>query len=327
MEKIFQQLALHTAVIIVSAQIIPSSKALETDVTKLGAPEIMPDGNLRDPVPTPETLSKFASRALANMVEFKGGTFEMGDWGAEVNDGGLPFDASLDSKPLHKVKLDRFSIAKYPVTYAEFDVFTASLKIPRINQKKSLQSYRKPDNPAGVTWEGAKEFCQWLGKITNKPIDLPTEAQWEYSARSGGKRNVYSTDNGKLDIGRNLPSYDQRKSSGGLVAVTSFPPNSAGIYYMGAGVHEWINDWYDEKYYSISPTDNPKGPSDGAEHVVRGDFGYADNAMTFTRWHVTSEQAAGTWTAYAKKPGELNRNIPVTKYSGKANSAFRCALN
>src|SRR5215203_5250472 len=107
------------------------------------------------------------------MVSLPGGTFQMGDWGPEVNADRLPFDGSRDSKPLHKVKLSGFSIGKYPVTYAEFDMFTAAMRLPRVNQEDIMADLRKPDRPAGVTWDGAKDYCTWLSKESNLPYDLP----------------------------------------------------------------------------------------------------------------------------------------------------------
>jgi sulfatase modifying factor 1 len=327
MHTLSQRQFLSSAIFAAIIQLSTSVWATENTVVAEPAPETLPDGNLRDPMPSPEVLSNFAKQSLKNMVLFDGATFQMGDWGAEVNKEGLPFDGSMDSKPLHKVKLSRFSIAKYPVTYAEFDIFTAALRLPRVNQQTNVQKYRKPNNPADVTWQGAKAYCNWLGKLINKTIDLPSEAQWEFSARSGGKRHIYPTDNGQLDIGRNLPSYEQKKAAGGLVSVNDFPPNQAGIYYMSAGVHEWVNDWYSDIYYQNSPIDNPKGPSTGSEHVLRGDFGYSGSAMTFKRWHWPSEEQVGTWTKYGKNRGESNKEIPKTKYSNVSGSAFRCALN
>jgi formylglycine-generating enzyme required for sulfatase activity len=182
-------------------------------------PEMLADGNVRDPEPTAEDLKNFLSAVKRNMVFLQGGTFEMGDWGPEVNENGLPFDGTYDSKPLHKVTLSGFHIGKYPVTYAEFDMFTAARCLPRINQYSFAESFRKPDNPAGVTWQGAKDYCLWLAQLTGERFDLPTEAQWEYAARSGGKRFLYPTDNGEVEEGRNLPSYEQREAAGGLVAV------------------------------------------------------------------------------------------------------------
>src|SRR4051794_25637769 len=72
--------------------------------------ETLPDGNVRDSAPSPEVLKEFFATTKKNMVSLPGGTFQMGDWGPEVNVGGLPFDGSRDSKPLHSVKLTGFSI-------------------------------------------------------------------------------------------------------------------------------------------------------------------------------------------------------------------------
>ena len=251
----------------------------------------------------------------------------MGDWGSEVNDYGLPYDGTYDSKPLHKVKLSGFFIGKYPVTYAEFDVFTAARRLPRINQDDFAKSYRKPDTPAGVTWRGAKDYCLWLAEISGKAFDLPTEAQWEYAARSEGKRHIYPTDNGKSEPGRNLPSFEQREAAGGLVSVASFPPNPAGIYYMGAGVHEFTNDWYAPDYYEKSPTLNPTGPATGTARVVRGFYGSHESAMTFKRWKGKESKLPSTWTRYSTVSSVKNREIPFTQYSANRSHAFRCVLN
>lgn len=291
------------------------------------AVETLPDGNLRDPMPASSILSELSRISLKNMVAFEAGSFEMGDWGEQVNEDQLPFDGSGDSKPLHNVKLSRFSIMKFPVTYAEFDIFTAALRLPRINQRTAVKKYRKPNNPAGVTWQGANDYCKWLGQLTNKPIALPTEAQWEYAARSGGKRHVYPTDNGKREMGRNLPDYDQRQLAGGLTGVSDFPSNMAGIYYMSAGVHEWINDWYDASYYSNSPVQDPKGPDNGTKHVVRGHFGDGGSDMSFKRWSWATEKNMKSWKKYSESPTGAPVEIPSTKYSASAENAFRCALN
>ena len=304
--------------------VLPHAVAQAPEAASGGAVETMPDGNLRDPFPSPEVMKAFLAKTQEDLVFLKGGTFDMGDWGAEVNKGGLPFDGTPDSKPLHKVTLDGFFISKYPVTYADFDLFTASLRMPRINQAKVVRRYRKPDNPAGVTWEGARDYCEWLAKQTGKKFVLPTEAQWEYAARSEGKRHVYPTNNGQSEPGKNLPSYEQMKAAGGLVTVSSFPPNPAGIYYMSAGVHEWMQDWYGGDYYSHSPAKNPAGPATGSQHVTRGFAGSDESAMTFKRWALTDRPPTGTWTLYPADRNEQAREIPHTIYSHYADNAFRC---
>jgi formylglycine-generating enzyme required for sulfatase activity len=316
---------ISSAFAVISSLTTISAIADDPASTKIEKVETMPDGNLRDPRPSPQDVIDIATNAKKNLIFLSGATFDMGDWGTEVNEGGLPFSGDRDSKPLHKVKLESFSIDKYPVTYANFDIFTAALRLPRVNQDAVLKRYREPNSPAGVSWQGAKDYCLWLGKITDLTIDLPSEAQWEFAARSGGKNYVFPTDNGKLETGRNIPTSAQADVFGGLVPVGKFPPNPAGIYDMGSTIREWTNDWYAADYYQNSPVNNPTGPSTGTTRVVRGNFG--TTAMTFARWSRKVEEKTGDWTSYAKTASEPDRNIPHTKYSSSAYSGFRCVTN
>lgn len=287
--------------------------------------ETLPDGNQRDPAPATEAISALVAQVRKNLVFLPGGTFEMGDWGAKVHPQGLPFDSDLDSKPPHKVKLDAFSIARYPVTFAEFDLFTAALRLPRINQHGTAQRFRKPDNPAGVSWQGAKDYCQWLGEAARLPMDLPSEAQWEYAARSGGKRQLFATDSGKLDEGRNAPTMAQARAAGGLPPVTAFPPNPAGLHLMGLYIAEWTGDWYDAQYYQRSPAANPRGPDAGSERVVRGNYG--GSVMTVKRASKAPAELAGGWMRSAGQDGQPASEVPYTRYSAHAGTGFRCVVN
>ena len=72
--------------------------------------EILPDGNERDAKAPPVQIQALVASSKNNSIKLAGGAFQMGDWGATVNSGGLPFDANLDSKPLHEVRLSDFSM-------------------------------------------------------------------------------------------------------------------------------------------------------------------------------------------------------------------------
>ncbi len=225
--------------------------------------------------PSDAALAKLKADTIKNMVFVKGGSFMMGDKPRKMFDPRTQkyftgyYDTSTDSKPQHKVTLDSYSISKYEVTWAEYDLFTIAKgrkKFDFDESKKVRNKFRQQSQAAGVrTWNDAKEYCQWLGKITNLPIDLPTEAQWEYAARSRGQDVKYATDNGKYNPGRNI-----RKPRENIYPVGSFPPNPIGLYDMSSNASEWVNDWYSTNYYSKSPQNNPTGPSKGKRKVKRG---------------------------------------------------------
>jgi formylglycine-generating enzyme required for sulfatase activity len=153
-------------------------------------------------------------------------------------------------------------------------------------------SLQKDDYSVGVTWQQAKDYCLWLGKVSGKRIDLPTEAQWEYAARSRGKYLPFATNNGEFEPGKNIPDYATlEKYTDGfgfpLYPIGIYPPNPLGLYDMGLSGSEWTNDWYASDYYSKSPVNDPRGPDSGSKKVLRGYIG-GDHQYALTMFRQAS---------------------------------------
>ncbi|MFB9288029.1 formylglycine-generating enzyme family protein [Pseudoduganella plicata] len=222
-----------------------------------------------------ERVARLKKKILTDLIFVEGGTFQMGDFGPIWSPDKLPYSDDPTNKPVHEVTLSSFSIAKYKTTFAEFDVYTEASGTERAASDKAAAKQRYPAAPAGVSWQRAKDYCQWLGNITGQPFDLPTEAQWEYAARSRGQFFVWATDNGNVDFGRNIPAAGQVKlltpsGSQRRYPVGLFPPNPLGLYDVSHDNEEWVNDWFDKDYYQRSPKHDPKGPAGGTMKVARG---------------------------------------------------------
>ena len=268
-------------------------------------------------------LSKeLANSSVSNMIFVQGGEFLMGDFGPLVGEK-LPFSIHQDDKKLHSVTLSDFSISKFKVTNLDYSQYIniTGLKKPPVNiLLDDYPSLKKDDYSVGVTWQQAKDYCLWLGKISGKKIDLPTEAQWEYAARSRGRFLPFATNNGKFSPGENIPDQKQiDKYTDGFgfpfYPIGIYPPNPLGLYDMGLSGTEWTNDWYSPDYYSHSPKKDPKGPERGTKKVIRGYIG-SDRQYALTMFRQSS--------------------IPVPKFGGKGDYektgispryVFRCVIN
>lgn len=251
-----------------------------------------------------DSADVLVEKSLTNMVAVKGGDFLMGDFGPLTGEK-LPLSIQLDDKKLHKVVLSDFLISKYKVTNDDYNKYLESTgfkKPPLFILAKKFPLLQKGDYSVYVTWQQAKNYCLWLGEHSSKKIDLPTEAQWEYAARSEGKYLPFSTSTGKIERGKNYPTFDElQQYTGGLYLpiypIGKYPPNPLGIYDMGLSGKEWTNDWYASDYYSHSQVKDPQGPDKGTKKVQRGAVG-GDDQYALTIFRQSSSPAPKTEEDY-----------------------------
>lgn len=218
---------------------------------------------LRDS-PAPTTAQREGDKDPTTGMEFvfvKGGCYKMGS-----NDGGS------DEKPVHEVCVSDFSIGKYEVTQGQYDTVMGSF----LTARKQLMMYNPsnfkqcgPDCPVdNVTRNNAREFIGKLNAKSGRQYRLPTEAEWEYSARSGGKDEKWAGTNDESGLGK----YAWYKNNSGEMThrVGLKKANGLGIHDMSGNVSEMCQDWYNEAYYEDSPKGNPLGANIGEKRVLRG---------------------------------------------------------
>jgi formylglycine-generating enzyme required for sulfatase activity len=163
-----------------------------------------------------------------------------------------------------------------------------------------------------VSWHDADAYCDWLSKKEGQRYRLPSEAEWEYSARAGGQNAfgesaIISTTeanfNGNTRYGRSSELGQYRKST---IAVGRFAPNAWGLHDMVGNVWEWCGDWYG-RYHSGLQVD-PTGPRVGTVRVARG--GSWANAPEYCR---ASYRFGGNPTStYSTVGFRVAMDVPVT---------------
>jgi formylglycine-generating enzyme required for sulfatase activity len=126
-----------------------------------------------------------------------------------------------------------------------------------------------PRNPVeSVSWEDCQEFLKRLQeRVGGDNVQLPTEAQWEYACRAGSTAK-YFFGGKESELGKY--AWYHKNSNFTSHPVGEKKPNAWGLYDMYGNVWEWCADWYGDKYYEHSPTDDPTGPSEGSGRVIRG---------------------------------------------------------
>lgn len=201
------------------------------------------------PVPTPKAQQEGGVTMFAGphglsfqepvtgmeFVWVPGGSFQMGDVLGDAT--------SAHELPVHTVTLPGFYLGRYAVTQGEW---------ARIMGNFPGKMQRGERYPAAlVSWNDAQDFLTRLNRESGHTFTLPSEAQWEYAAREGGRPIRFGT--GRDSICTDEAHFDCSPRHM-TVPVDSFAPNALGLYQMSGNVYEWCQDqWHDT--YEGAPCD------------------------------------------------------------------------
>jgi len=169
--------------------------------------------------------------------------------------GSQSVNARKDESPITKVTIIKsLAFAKFETTFLEYDKFALATgrSFPKDN------GFGRGQKPViNVTLSDAKEFAQWLSESTHQLYRLPTEAEWEYAARSGISTDYISGSTGQqiclyanvadLSVKHRFPNWFSTSCSDSFPTtsdVGSLRRNAFGLYDMQGNVSEWTDGCY-----------------------------------------------------------------------------------
>ncbi len=234
--------------------------------------QLLPEKTAPKPKPR-RGVAERTSIEKPEMVRVPEGEFQMGSQSGDD-----------DERPVHRVFVSAFFIAKYPVSNADYKRFVdatghrapASRELGRrlwVGREFPPSIARQP--VVNVSWDDAVAYCAWLSNATGEIHRLPTEAEWEKAARGGLELKNYPW--GDED------PHDARawfgKTWKGLATLQDIdygPANGYGLYEVAGNVKQWVADLYNARYYAHSSPRDPQGAFSALDRVVRGSSAFDD---------------------------------------------------
>ena len=221
----------------------PESSALQP------AAPIPPPASPATPAGQPTTQAA-ASIREPEMVSLQGGSFTMGS------------NEDVSEKPVHQVTVRPFAMGKFPVSVQEWNACAAA-------KACGFTATGKDDAPVtNVSWSDARQYTAWLAETTQKPYRLPSEAEWEYAARGGTQTRYWWGDQFQPGM-VNCKNCSEIPANVQPVKVGSLKPNPFGLFDMGGGVDQWVEDCWHKNYQGAPVDGSAWVENECPSHVIR----------------------------------------------------------
>ncbi len=184
-------------------------------------------------------------------------------------------DALSWEKPLHRVYLPEYRIARVPVTNAQYQLYVQATSVPPPPLWEDGQPPKAGlTHPVvGVSWHQARQYCEWLSSVTGRPIRLPSEAEWERAARGAEDKRRYPWGD-RFDAAR---CNTRELGLEDTTPVGVFPSGASpyGVLDLSGNVWEWTRSLWgkdlekpDHKY-PYDPSDEKREDLTAADDVLR----------------------------------------------------------
>ncbi|MCQ2236568.1 MAG: formylglycine-generating enzyme family protein [Bacteroidales bacterium] len=204
------------------------------------------------------------------MIKVPAGSFLMGCQSTDPSKPNYDEVATEYEGPVHLVKMSTYAIGETEVTQGLWEAVVGQTPNQGAKQwsKKRGRGANYPAYHVSI-YDICNKFLPKLNSANLLPdgyeFTLPTEAQWEYAAQ-GGEQSEYIRFSGS----NNIDDVAWWYINGGQVTheVKTKQPNALGIYDMTGNLWEWTSDYYD--YYENGEQEDPTGPKEGVDRVIRG---------------------------------------------------------